>query len=306
MKTFRRYFDLANTEANADMGINILNLGHHVHPINVHYPDPKHPDSYYFEWEKGRNLKEFQMLYIPNGSGFFEANGMKPQKVDAGTVILLYPGVWHRYKPNPKTGWEEYWIGFSGNYAHYLLEQECFSPQNPLIKVGFNSEFTNTFSKLMLAVENKDDSYRKFSSFLLIQLLGIAYTSALISKNKKTKKETLVESIIEEIHTNWNKHLDFKLISAKQNVSYVWFRKAFKEITGTSPNQYHIMLKIRKAEQQIQESNLTLSEIAYNSGFESESYFSRIFKQKMGYNPSELRKINISASTKSGDTSHSS
>jgi AraC-like DNA-binding protein len=50
------------------------------------------------------------------------------------------------------------------------------------------------------------------------------------------------------------------------------------------------MLKIRKAEQMIQETSLTLGEIAYQSGFESEFYFSRIFKQKMNYNPSELRK----------------
>jgi AraC-like DNA-binding protein len=184
-----------------------------------------------------------------------------------------------------------YWIGFSGNYAHYLLEQECFSPQNPIIKIGFNLEFKETFSKLLTAVENVDDSFRKFSSFLLIQLLGIVYTLALINKEKKSKKENLIESILLEIHEKWNERLDFKEISADKNVSYVGFRKTFKEVTGTSPNQYQLLLKVRWAEQEILNSNLTLSEIAFLSGFESESYFSRIFKQKMGYSPSYIRKL---------------
>ncbi|WP_341224914.1 AraC family transcriptional regulator [uncultured Arcticibacterium sp.] len=293
MKTFRKYYDNNKEDVNSDLGVNILNIGHHLHPKDIPYPDPKHPDSYYFEWEKGRSLEEYQMLYIPNGSGYFEANGLKPQEISAGTVILLYPGVWHRYKPNKNTGWEEYWIGFSGNYVNYLLQQECFSPQNPIIKIGFNAEFTNTISKLKTATESKDDSYRKFSSFLLIQLLGIVYASALMTKEKKSRKETLIEEILEEVHEKWNQNIDLQELATKRNISYVWFRKNFKELTGTSPNQYHLMLKIRKAEQQIQESNLTLSEIAYNSGFESESYFSRIFKQKMGYNPSELRKLKI-------------
>lgn len=290
MQAFRKYFDTNPKETESELGISILNMGHHIHPKNVHYPDLKHPDSYYFEWEKGRSLEEYQMLYIPNGSGYFEANGLKPQEISAGTVILLYPGVWHRYKPNVNTGWEEYWIGFSGNYVNYLLEQECFSPQNPIIKIGFNTEFTDTISKLRSATESKDDSYRKFSSFLLIQLLGIVYASALMTKEKKSKKENLIEEILEEIHEKWNQNIDLQELAAKRNVSYIWFRKNFKELTGTSPNQYQLMLKIRKAEQQILHSSLTLSEIAYNSGFESESYFSRIFKQKMGYKPSELRK----------------
>ena len=94
----------------------------------------------------------------------------------------------------------------------------------------------------------------------------------------------------DEIHNLWNTKIDFEILSARHNVSYIWFRKTFKEILGTAPNQYYLMLKIRKAEQLIQESNLTLAEVAFRSGFESEFYFSRIFKQKMNYNPSEVRK----------------
>lgn len=290
MKIFRKYFDLTSNEIDEGLGISILNLGHNIHPANIAYPDVSHPDTYYFDWEKGRSLKEYQIIYISKGEGIFEINGLPPQLIEAGTIILLYAGVWHRYRPNENTGWEEYWVGFSGNYTNYLLEQECFSAQNPIIKVGFDSEFLETFSKLIEVVEAREDTYRKLSSFLLIQLLGIVYASALLSKQKLTKKEKLINTMRDQIHKNWQSAIDFEGLSAQYHVSYVWFRKSFKEVLGISPNQYQLMLKLRKAEQLIQESNLTLAEVAYQSGFESEFYFSRIFKQKMGYNASDIRK----------------
>jgi AraC-like DNA-binding protein len=290
MKTFRKYFDLTTKEADNNLGIKILNLGHHIHPKELQYPDMSHPDSHLFDWEKGRMLKEYQILYIPKGEGYFETNGMKPQHIEAGTVVLLYPGVWHRYKPNEKTGWEEYWIGFSGNYAHYLLEQECFNAQSPILKLGFTIEFFDTFSKLIDSVESEDDSFRKMSSFYLIHLLGMLYSSALLNKEKVSKKEEIIQKTLNLLANDWNKTIDFEQIAKDQNVSYVWFRKTFKQLTGTSPNQYLLMLKIRHSEQLILETNFTISEIAFQCNFESESYFSRIFKSKMGYSPSDLRK----------------
>ena len=290
MKTFRKYFELQQHEAGQNLGIDILDIGYYVHPSNRPYPDMSHPDSYYFEWEKGRSLTEFQLVYISKGEGFFEASGLPAQSIEAGTIILLYPGVWHRYRPKESTGWEEYWVGFSGTYAQYLLEQKCFSPQNPIINVGFDNEFLATFSRLIESAEVSEDSHRKLSAFHLIHLLGIVYASALLSKQKLSKNEELISQMRGEIHKHWNTNIDFEALSAQFNVSYVWFRKMFKEVLGTAPNQYHLMLKIRKAEQFIQETNLTLSEIAFQSGFESAFYFSRIFKQKMGYNASDVRK----------------
>lgn len=290
MKLFRKYFELRKGDEDATIGIDIRGIGHDVYHANMPYPDKNHPQNYYFNWEKGRNLSEYQIIYISKGEGYFEANGQKPQLIESGTIILLYPGVWHRYRPNDNTGWEEYWIGFSGNYAQYLLEQECFSPRNPIIKVGFNNEFIITFSKLIDTIEKNDDTFKKMSSFLLIQILGIVYASVLLLNQKRTKKDELIHEILNYMHLNWNKNIDFEKLAQSYNVSYIWFRKSFKTVLNTSPNQYQLMLKIRKAVEMIQETNFTLGEIAYQSGFESEFYFSRIFKQKMNYNASELRK----------------
>jgi len=290
MKVFKKYIDFSQNSENENSGIVILNLGHNIHRPNKIYPEIGHPDEYYFNYEKGRYLKEYQIIYISKGEGIFEANGGPPQKIYPGTVLLLFPDIWHRFRPDDKTGWEEYWVGFKGAYAHYLLEQKCFNAKNPIIELGFNQEFLAIFSDLINTIESENVLIQKLASFHLINLLGITYTSVLNSNNNLSHKERIIRKMQNVIHDQWNKNIDFKELSSDFGISYSWFRKSFKEVFNTSPNQYLLMLKIRNAAKIIQESNLPISKIAFECGFNSEFYFSKIFKQKMDLNPSDIRK----------------
>ncbi|MUH36987.1 AraC family transcriptional regulator [Zobellia amurskyensis] len=290
MRIFKKYLGNNAKSISENFGVQILNLGHNVHPPNVQYPDVDHPEGYYFDWKKGRYLKEYQIIYITKGEGIFEANGLPPQQIGAGTVFLLFPDVWHRFRPKISTGWEEYWVGFTGEYAKYLLEQKCFSPENPIIDVFFIPEFLETFSNLIETIETDNVLLKKMSSFHLINLLGIAYASVLKNNNGLSHKKQTIHEMQNEIHKQWNQNIDFELLCDKFKVSYSWFRKSFKEIFDTPPNQYLLMLRLRNAARIIQETDLSISEVAFECGFHSEHYFSRVFKQKMRLNPSDVRK----------------
>ncbi len=290
MKLFKKYINSSQNPEEEKSGIVILNLGHNIHLPKTKYPEIDHPDEYYFHYEKGRYLKEYQIIYISKGEGVFETNGEPPQKIYAGTILLLFPDIWHRFRPDEKTGWEEYWVGFRGAYAHYLLEQKCFNAKNPVIRLGFNQEFLNIFSNLINTIESENNLIQNLASFHLINLLGITYASVLNNNSNLSHKEIKIRKMQHEIHAKWNKNVDFIELASAFDVSYSWFRKSFKEVFNISPNQYLLMLKIRNAAKAIQESNLPISKIAFDCGFNSEFYFSKIFKQKMGLNPSDIRK----------------
>ena len=271
------------------LGVEILNIGHNIYRPFEKYPKVNHPSAYYFDYFKGRVLSEYQIVYIANGSGYFEANGLKQHRVSAGDILLLYPGIWHTFKPNSETGWEEYWIGFAGNYAKYLLELSCFNPQNPVLKVGFNDEFLQTFAKLVVATESNDSVNKNLASFLTIQLLGIVYSSALSNQKVRSFKEVQIYKAVDLINQKWDTSIDFKEIASNLNMSYISFRKSFKDILGIPPSQYLIMLKVRKAARLLQDTEFPIKEVAHKSGFESLYYFSRIFKQKLKKTPTEFR-----------------
>ncbi|HMQ47874.1 MAG TPA: AraC family transcriptional regulator [Saprospiraceae bacterium] len=293
MEVFRKYFsekqlqELEDTGPN--WGVNVHTVGHHQHLPGTSYPDPQHPSSYVFDWSKGRRLAEYQIVFVANGEGVYEGEKTGLTKVQAGTIMLLFPGVWHRYKPLRETGWEEFWVGFDGLFADYLMRQECFDPEQPLIGIGFNAEFLDIFRRLIDVLKYEGVAFRQISSCLVIQMLGLVYSSALMKNQTQLRQKQIVQSVLFKIHENWEQALDFKAIAKEQNVSYEWLRKAFKAEKDISPGQYLLNLKIEKSGQMLRETTLTVAEIATKSGFESEFYFSRIFKKKMGQAPSSYR-----------------
>ena len=76
------------------------------------YPIRQHPDGYYYTWETGRRLSEYQLCFVFSGEGVVEFAPHKPVALTGGKLLLLAPGEWHRCRPNPKTGWGTLWIGF--------------------------------------------------------------------------------------------------------------------------------------------------------------------------------------------------
>ncbi|GAB3807580.1 AraC family transcriptional regulator [Spirosoma humi] len=294
MNTYRRYFNgqqaLPDDDSEPNWGVSILNVGHNLHPADKPYPDHEHPNFYLFNWEEGRILEEFQLVYISRGSGTFETRELPPSVVEAGTAFLLFPGVWHRFRPSKDTGWEEFWVGFKGLYPDYLMQQACFAPDRPLIRTGFDTELLNVFVKLIETLRTERTGYKQLSSCLVIQLLGLIYASALMKAPSQSEKEKKINGLRFQLHERWDENLNMESFAQANGVGYVWFRKAFNEITGTPPARYHLALKMEKARQLLTDTNLLLSEIASRTGFESEFYFSKLFKKKFGVNPSTFRK----------------
>jgi AraC-like DNA-binding protein len=297
MDSYRKYFNQEQLELLAvqtpSWGVDLLTIGHNVHLAKRPYPDRDHPNQYCFNWDEGRVLDEFQLVYIANGQGVFESKTIPPTIIEGGTALLLYPGIWHRFKPSFDTGWEEFWVGFRGHYAEYLMRQECFDPQQPLLPISSRSEFLNVFTRLIDTLKYEGTAYRQLSTCQIIQLLGLVYSSALVSDVSRNRRGQIVHQVRYQIQGSWEQRLDFSALARERNVSYVWLRKAFKEVMGVALGQYHLNLKIEKAIHLLGETDLGISEIAYQTGFESLFYFSRIFRKKTSFSPSEFRAMKL-------------
>ena len=73
------------------------------------------------------------------------------------------------------------------------------------------------------------------------------------------------------------------------DVSEVYFRRLFREEFHTTPKQYILDLRIRKAKQLLAEGHLPVNEISESCGFSSVYHFSRAFRQAAGLSPTEYR-----------------
>lgn len=96
----------------------------------------------------------------------------------------------------------------------------------------------------------------------------------------------LESRITNELAYNWNLQEMSEIIGVGQTS----LNLMLKRITGFTPGQYLMNLRISAVKEMLTNSNKNFTEIAFDCGFSSSQHFSSAFKQKTGYSPSEYIK----------------
>ena len=73
-------------------------------------------------------------------------------------------------------------------------------------------------------------------------------------------------------------------------MSRVQLYKRLLPVRGSTPIEFIRQIRLRRAEQLLRESQLTVSEVAYSVGFNNPRYFSKYFKEMYGVMPSQYKK----------------
>lgn len=285
-RTFHKYFVVSDEDK--EWGLYILDCGTSVIPEGAGFPQRTHPDKYYFNWDSGRVLGEFQIIYLLNGRGVFESGESGRMEIKEGSVILIYPGVWHRYRPLKGAEWHTYWVGFSGPYAHQVMARLHFSPSEPVQEIGYRKRIIQIYQQVFELGQTEFSGYQQVMSGEIIKLAG--WLQAL--KRKADFGDYGTDTIIRKakiIIMNSKDDMSIVQVAEELNMGYSRFRKLFKEYTGIAPGQYQIELKLKRAIEALYDRRKPVKEIAVESGFSSPYYFSRIFKKKLGCSPLAYR-----------------
>jgi Leucine-rich repeat (LRR) protein/AraC-like DNA-binding protein len=107
-----------------------------------------------------------------------------------------------------------------------------------------------------------------------------------------SKTYVAIDSVISEIQHDPAKPWKLGDLAKRVGLSRFHFLRIFKKITGMSPNRFIIQARLVRATRLIQDTDLTLSEIAEATGYNNVYFFSEQYKKFMGHNPSDLRKKN--------------
>jgi len=289
MKNYFKYLIVSKLEQ--DWGFYVNTVGSVKVGSNKNYPNnQKHPIDHSFTWDKGRILNGYYIVFISKGKGVLESAKTKSYTIKAGTCFFLFPGVWHRYKPHPEHGWEEYWVGFNGLYPQELMQKGIFTPENPFVETGLNEELLQFFHTLIRTVELAEPGYRQIVTGITLQILGLLNAISKLRTMDTDSQSKLISKAKFLLQESIEKPINLEEMVKELPMGYSKFRKLFKDTTGVSPNRYHLDLRLDKAKELLCGTNLTVNEIAYQTGFDSIFYFSRLFKKKNGLPPKDYRK----------------
>jgi len=281
-KGFFQY--LPRTQHDQVTGFYITDFGWTEIEPEMPYPPWQHPADYSFTNKNGRRLHEYQLAYITRGSGTFWTKETGTIDIKAGTVFLLFPGVRHKYLPDPSSGWDEKWFGFNGDVAQSIMEY-YFTPEHPVFELGMKPEFLRLFERVQSLSQKHALGYRRIMAITAQEILVQLH----VSTKSDQEADTDIETTCQHIEENFKLTVDFKEYAQSIGQSYSSFRRRFKHYTGLAPNQYQLETKLRNAKQLLDNSSSSIQDIAQECGFESPYYFSRYFKSSTGLSPKQYR-----------------
>ena len=101
-----------------------------------------------------------------------------------------------------------------------------------------------------------------------------------------------IETAIRFFNMSYHTNIEIKDYAEQHLMSPYWFSQNFKKITGSSPAQYLISIRMANAMNLLDNTDYTVAQIAAAVGYENTQYFHRLFRKHAGMTPTEYKQRN--------------
>lgn len=237
-----------------------------------------------------RGRIDYQLLYVASGKAIFHFPD-EVKEVVAGHMVLYQPRQEQHYEYFGEDKPEVYWVHFTGSEVKNILRHYCIPLDRNVFYSGSSSTFTYLFKELINEIQTCRTGYEEITEMYLRQIL------LLVQRNWEERKPTVSSHIQEEIdyarkyfNEHYNEKINIEEYAQSRSMSISWFLRNFKQITGKSPMQYILNIRINNAAALLESTDYNITEISAIVGYDNPLYFSRIFKKQKGVSPVNYRK----------------
>lgn len=169
----------------------------------------------------------------------------------------------------------------SDNDLHSVLTAlPCF------IKIKAIDVYLNIFEELHRYCNTGIKQDEIMCQSLVLKLIYKLYRETVLNTEKGSKVyNSAVTGAIKYIIDNLTEDLTLEKVAKHVSFSPIHFHNSFKKATGKTLHAYIEEERIKKSINLMLTTDMTLTQIAYNSGFSSQSYYSYVFKRRMNTTP---------------------
>lgn len=237
---------------------------------------------------------EYELTLILEGSGK-RMIGDSYENFFPGDLVLLGPHLPHTWVSD--TASAAVVVQFSEAFVAPLVQYpECERIRKMLARSGQGLRFPAK-PALLDAVQRlpaRKNAGRITGLLEVLQVMAVSAAQPLASPYfqpvRGRKAEGRINKVCQHIQKHSAEDLPLQEIAALVNLSESAFCKFFKRTTGKTFSDYLVDIRVGHACHLLAESDDPISEIAYRSGFDSLTYFNRVFLRKKGLRPREFRK----------------
>lgn len=226
-----------------------------------------------------RVLGHHAILVITAGTGRFE-DAAGSHRIHGPSWLWLDAGRWHSYRPDP-AGWSEHWVLVDGIGAR-AYRPAVRGPGDPVVLPLRMTEdqVAGVFEQLRSATRSPGRTSALRASALVHRLLGELLPG---------DEDDAVASAVDEVVRSAAEHLTVAQRAARAGITPARLREEIHGRTGMTPHELVLAVRLRSAQSLLAGTDLSITRVAADVGFEDASYFARLFRRRIGLTPREFR-----------------
>ncbi len=242
-----------------------------------------HADSIDFPAHFHESLEMFYAIE----EGHLVTAGGREQKMGAGDLALIFPGIIHAYGMEDGADSSLALLAvvpltFTGEFRQPLSEMQ---PETPFLSAG---ELHPDVDYAFRSLEKPEAPPNPQARRALVQLI-LSRTLPMMKLRKKSGEHTIVYQLVDILSREYREQLTLEGLSRRLGVSRFTLSRVFSEQIGCGFPEYVNRLRLRDAEALLSDTDLSITEISYRCGFETPRTFNRAFRSQLGRTPREYR-----------------
>lgn len=247
---------------------------------------------------------EYEIYYLLNGERYYFIE-KQIYHVKKGSLVFIDRNQIHKT------------VGVNSNYHDRILILISADEIGPILDLCDNFEVASFFNKnygiidlneagqkyvegllffIIREMKMKQSNYDFIVKMKLAELLiygtrcKSGENSTLKNAPVETEKYKKINEIAKFISENYHESISLANIAEDFYISKCYLSRIFKEVTGFTVNEYINITRIKRAQQLLEQSEYNITEIADIVGYESITYFEKVFKKFLETSPLKYRK----------------
>ena len=248
---------------------------------------------------------EFEIIYVRSGFLTVSISG-ESYIGKTGEAFVVSPGNLHLMGSQSGTV-DYYTFLFPLKYISFrtddMLDEKLLEPLNSghlMICPRVNDTAKELCEQLIKIYEAKNDENESKittqvrTKIILLQFILEMWKKGFVIENDTSGRNTIEKEMVSYIQQNFTGKISLREFGEQFHLSEKYISRYFKEHFHITLSQYVTYLRLEHAKQLLQDTDIPVTDVAMQSGYQNVSYFIRSFQKAYAVSPLKYRKNNYS------------
>ncbi len=231
--------------------------------------------------------------YILRGRGIFIYDRQE-YALEKGQAFLIEPDIMTYYQADKDDPWVYVWFGLRGDNVKTLMQRMGKDKHHPIMHFEDTAVVENIFNKMISTHTGgiEQEFIRQALMYEFLSLLSSPSSAPVrVTQSDELIRSDYVGKALEFIQNNFFHKIKVSDVAAHIGISRNYLFTLFKDAMGHSPREYIRYFRLSRACNMLDDSFLSIENVALYCGFEDANTFSKTFKKQFGITPRRYRQL---------------